>query len=475
MLGVVVAAALWWVYFDVVAIVAARRLAKAAEGRERNEIARDSYSYLHFPMVAGIALIAVGMKRTIGHVEDPLKLVPAVALLGGAAMYLLAHVAFRLRNMHTLSRRRLVCAIVLLALLPAGAALPALVTLGILAALLGALIAYEALRYAEARDRVRHRAPGGARPRNHTQDPAAHKPPARTAPGTAEANEGSSAQQGRSPRAPARRPQPARAAAPQARRAPGAPRHNRGGSGAGRLEIAPSPSASPVLEHRRQHGGAEPLSLGAGLRAEHAEIPVGRAVAGMAALDREKTRHDQGQAREQARVQKAAGERRVLTGGRLPALRWRPYRRAGELGRGPDLLVGEKMPHSGRMEALERRRAKRVGAARPPRDRIVHERSRKHQREAWHVGCSRPAASAKALAVSSDGRRGHRLRGGKSRRRRMFVEDDSGSAGGGDRDAASAVVSAWSPAGNSSRRSEVGLGRVSPAISSHLTRRGSAV
>ena len=155
-LGLVVAAALWWAYFDVVAIVAGRRLAKAPEGRERNEIARDSYSYLHFPMVAGIALIAVGMKRTLIGVDAPLKLVPATALLGGAAVYLLAHVAFRLRNMHSLNRRRLVCAIVLLALLPAGAALPALATLSILAALLCALIAYEALRYADVRDRVRH-------------------------------------------------------------------------------------------------------------------------------------------------------------------------------------------------------------------------------------------------------------------------------------------------------------------------------
>jgi low temperature requirement protein LtrA len=155
-LGVVIAAALWWAYFDVVAIVAARRLARAPEGRERNEIARDSYSYLHFPMIAGIALIAVGMKLTIEHVDDPLRLVPAAALLGGAAIYLLAHVAFRLRNMHTLSTRRLVCAFVLLSLLPAGAALPALITLGMLAALLSLLIAYEALRYADVRERVRH-------------------------------------------------------------------------------------------------------------------------------------------------------------------------------------------------------------------------------------------------------------------------------------------------------------------------------
>ena len=155
-LGMVVAAAMWWAYFDVTAIVAGRRLADATEGRERNEIARDSYSYLHFPMVAGIALVAVGIKRTLINVDDPLKLVPAVALLGGAAIYLLAHVAFRLRNTHTLSRRRLVCAALLLALLPAGATLPALATLAILAAVLTGLIAYEALRYAESRDRIRH-------------------------------------------------------------------------------------------------------------------------------------------------------------------------------------------------------------------------------------------------------------------------------------------------------------------------------
>jgi hypothetical protein len=71
-------------------------------------------------------------------------------------LYLLAHVAFRLRNMHTLSGRRLVCALVLLALVPAATALPALATLGILAALLATLIAYEAIRYAESRDRIRH-------------------------------------------------------------------------------------------------------------------------------------------------------------------------------------------------------------------------------------------------------------------------------------------------------------------------------
>ena len=58
-------------------------------------------------MIAGIVLVALGMKKTLGHVEDPLELVPAVALFGGTAVYLLAHVAFRWRNIHTLNRQRL--------------------------------------------------------------------------------------------------------------------------------------------------------------------------------------------------------------------------------------------------------------------------------------------------------------------------------------------------------------------------------
>jgi low temperature requirement protein LtrA len=161
LLGVAVAATLWWLYFDVVAIAAERRLTRAANGREQNELARDSYSYLHFPMVAGIALIAVGLKQTLEHVDRPLALVPAAALLGGAAVYLLAHVAFRLRNMRSLNRRRLFCGVLLLALVPATVAIgpPSLVTLAVLSAILVALIAYEALRFAEARDRIRHNRP----------------------------------------------------------------------------------------------------------------------------------------------------------------------------------------------------------------------------------------------------------------------------------------------------------------------------
>ena len=157
LLGLAVAAALWWAYFDVVAIVAERRL-REATGNAQLAMARDSYSYLHLPMVAGIILFAVGVKKTLGDVGEPLKLIPAVALCGGVAMYLVAHVLFRLRNVHTFNRHRSVVSVLLLALIPAAVELPALVTLALVAGLCVGLIAYEAIRFAEARDRVRHAA-----------------------------------------------------------------------------------------------------------------------------------------------------------------------------------------------------------------------------------------------------------------------------------------------------------------------------
>jgi low temperature requirement protein LtrA len=154
--GMAIAAAQWWLYFDVVYLVAARRLAAAEPGREQNEMARDSYSYLHFPMVAGIVLVALGMKKTLGHVEDPLKLAPAAALLGGSAIYLLAHVGFRYRHVQTINTRRLGLAVLLVAFVPAAVEIPALATIAILAAALVLLIVEETRSYGAARERARH-------------------------------------------------------------------------------------------------------------------------------------------------------------------------------------------------------------------------------------------------------------------------------------------------------------------------------
>jgi low temperature requirement protein LtrA len=155
LLGLVIAFALWWAYFDVVALVAERHF-RESRGEHRLRIARDSYSYLHLPMIAGIVLVALGVKKTLAHVDEPLETIPAVALFGGIALYYAGHLGFRLRNVRTLNRPRLVALVVCLALIPLGTEVDALVAVALAAGVTSAVIAYEAIRYADARYRVRH-------------------------------------------------------------------------------------------------------------------------------------------------------------------------------------------------------------------------------------------------------------------------------------------------------------------------------
>jgi low temperature requirement protein LtrA len=155
-LGVALTAAMWWTYFDVVAIVSGRRLIDAEPGRVRNEMARDSYSYMHLMMVAGIVLVALGLKKTIGHFDGHLDPVPAFALLGGVALYLLGHVAFRFRHIRTINRQRLLLALLLLILVPVATEVPALAALAVVNLLLWSMIVYETRMYGEGRYRVRH-------------------------------------------------------------------------------------------------------------------------------------------------------------------------------------------------------------------------------------------------------------------------------------------------------------------------------
>ena len=158
--GIGLAAALWWIYFDVVALVAGRRLEQAAVGREQNEMARDSYSYLHFAMVAGIVLVALGMKKTLGDVDESLKTVPAFALLGGTAIYLLGHVAFRYRHVKTINRQRLVIGVALLAAVPLATEVSSLLALAVVTTILWAMIGLETRQYGESRVRLRREAAG---------------------------------------------------------------------------------------------------------------------------------------------------------------------------------------------------------------------------------------------------------------------------------------------------------------------------
>ena len=130
--------------------------AHASDGPELHRLALHAYSYLHLPMIAGIVLFALGLKTTLGDVGEALETVPAVALCGGAALYLLGHIAFLLRTTGRLFRRRTIGAIALLALIPAALAVPALAALGLVGAVCALVVAYEALRHREHRVQVRH-------------------------------------------------------------------------------------------------------------------------------------------------------------------------------------------------------------------------------------------------------------------------------------------------------------------------------
>ena len=155
LLGIAVAAALWWVYFDVVATVAERKL-READQHTRVRMARDSFTYLHLPMVAGIVIFAFGVKTTLAHVHAHLGSLPAVALTGGVALYLLALSLLKRRNIGSFNYPRLVAAAILVILAPVATQPPALVSLALVAAVASGLVAYETWRYAEARDRIRH-------------------------------------------------------------------------------------------------------------------------------------------------------------------------------------------------------------------------------------------------------------------------------------------------------------------------------
>ena len=153
-LGFVVATSFWLAYFDFFPIRGEQLLADRS-GAQRTALARDVYTYLHLPMVAGIVLFAFAMKTTLRHVGDELDTIPALGLCGGPALYLFAYVALRLRVSRTLGRGRFIAAILCSLLIPLALVVPAIVALALVAAVWVALHAYEFIWWREARARTR--------------------------------------------------------------------------------------------------------------------------------------------------------------------------------------------------------------------------------------------------------------------------------------------------------------------------------
>ncbi len=162
-LGLAVAAALWWIYFDATVYYGERALA-AEPDETRPKLARDAYTFLHFPMVTGIVLLALGLKKVLEyvgdaehhHLDEPLKGVGLYALFGGVVLYLLGHVGFKWRTVHRVGVSRLITAGLVLIAVPVLTKVPALGQVGVLTALLAGLVGFESVRFAQERDQLKH-------------------------------------------------------------------------------------------------------------------------------------------------------------------------------------------------------------------------------------------------------------------------------------------------------------------------------
>jgi low temperature requirement protein LtrA len=149
-LGLAIAAALWWIYFDATVHHGERALA-AEPAETRPKVAQDAYTFLHFPMVAGIVLLALGLKKVLEyvgdtehhHFDDPLKGIGLYALFLGVVLYLLGHVGFTWRTTRRIGVGRLITAALCLIAVPVVAKVPALGQLAVLAVLLTSLVAFE--------------------------------------------------------------------------------------------------------------------------------------------------------------------------------------------------------------------------------------------------------------------------------------------------------------------------------------------
>jgi low temperature requirement protein LtrA len=161
--GLVLSAALWWAYFDMTALQGEHALATEPEAT-RPRLARDAYSFLHFPMLVGVVVLALGLKKVLEYVgdtehhqlADPLTGIGLYALYGGVAIYLLGHLAFKWRVAHSLTSDRLVAAGAVLILIPIASLLPALVALLLVTGVMVAVITYETVHFAEHREQIRH-------------------------------------------------------------------------------------------------------------------------------------------------------------------------------------------------------------------------------------------------------------------------------------------------------------------------------
>jgi low temperature requirement protein LtrA len=161
-LGLLLASALWWAYFDVSALLGEHALVNEPP-ETRARLARNAYSFAHLPLMLGIVLVAFGLKEVLLYVSDsshhtltePLPRVALAALVGGVVVYLLGHVIFKWLTVHTVSVVRVAAAAVLLLTIPVIAGLPALVQLAVVTFVVTCAVLVESVISAESRRKIR--------------------------------------------------------------------------------------------------------------------------------------------------------------------------------------------------------------------------------------------------------------------------------------------------------------------------------
>jgi low temperature requirement protein LtrA len=120
LLGLTIAYYLWWIYFAGDDARSERVLAGMADPMRRARLAIRGWGYAHYPMLLGIVVLSVGIKKTVGHAFEGLRWEYAIALAGGVALYQLSHAWFV--GMLGLSGwpHRVIAALAVLATIPLG-------------------------------------------------------------------------------------------------------------------------------------------------------------------------------------------------------------------------------------------------------------------------------------------------------------------------------------------------------------------
>ncbi len=142
LLGLTLVYQLWWCYFGREQDVRAEHRLAAMSAPQRARAALSAFGWAHAPILLGIVVVAVGVKKTIGHATDHLYLSGALALGGGAAIFLGGLVVFRALLGIGPVRWRVIAAVLALATVPIGLWL-AIAQVAALVVVFGALLAVE--------------------------------------------------------------------------------------------------------------------------------------------------------------------------------------------------------------------------------------------------------------------------------------------------------------------------------------------